>query len=475
VRACVKGRTKLVNPRRAWCGGRGSSSHFFFRLRLWFRNSCRVEVLGSDFIINQTKPMKSGVLLLAASMLFAFGLLQQSQAAGPVVGDKPPPLQLEKVLQAPAKARVSWDGLKGKVVVLEFWATWCGPCIAAIPHMNELSDAFKDQPVQFIAITDEEESVVAPFLKRKPIQAWVGLDTDKSMQKDYAISGIPHTVVIDRKGKVAAVTYPTALTKQHLTDLVAGRKLDLAAPSPSEGLRPGRFPGSADVAAPPLFQIRIRPSSAPTASSASGQGQMTLLGTSVLAILSSCHSINSIRIITNCSLPEGTYDYVVKIPAKKDDLARRWLQQAVETTFGLTTKREIRELDVYVLTAPDPGAPQLSPTVSTGGSSASSAPGSMRGVNVSVGSLTWTLESALKKPVLDETKLTNRYDLELKWEAKGLEPASTEALAKAVREQLGLELSAGKRPVEVLLVDKVAGEGVIEAVPAPVRLSTPKE
>jgi uncharacterized protein (TIGR03435 family) len=202
---------------------------------------------------------------------------------------------------------------------------------------------------------------------------------------------------------------------------------------------------------------------------------MTLLGTSVLAILSSCHSINSVRIITNCSLPEGTYDYVLKIPAKKDDLARRWLQQAVETTFGLTAKREIRELDVYVLTAPDPGAPKLSPTVSTGGSSSSSAPGSMRGVNVSVGSLTWTLESALKRPVLDETKLTNRYDLELKWEAKGLEPASTEAVAKAIREQLGLELSAGKRPVEVLLVDKVPGEGVIEAVPAPVRLSTPKE
>jgi uncharacterized protein (TIGR03435 family) len=432
-------------------------------------------VLGSDFIINHTKPMKSGALLFAASMLFAFGLLPQSQAAGPVVGNKPPPLQLEKVLQAPAKAGVSWDRLKGKVVVLEFWATWCGPCIAAIPHLNELADAFKDQPVQFIAITDEEESVVAPFLKRKPIHAWVGLDTDKSMQKDYAISGIPHTVVIDRKGKVAAITYPAVLTKQHLTDLVAGRKLNLAAPAPQgEGLRPGRFPGGADGAAP-LFQISIRPSSAPTASSASSQGQMTLLGTSVLAILSSCHSINSTRIITNCSLPEGTYDYVVKLPAKKDALARRWLQQAVETTFGLTAKRETRELDVYVLTAPDPDAPKLSPTVSTGGSSASSAPGSMRGVNVSVGSLTWTLESALKKPVLDETKLTNRYDLELKWEAKGLEPASTEAVTKAVREQLGLELSAGKRPVEVLLVDKVAGEGDIEAIPAPVRLSTPKE
>lgn len=71
--------------------------------------------------------------------------------------------------------------------------------MAAIPHLNELADKFKDQPVQFIAITDEEENVTVTFLKRKPIRAWVGLDTDKSMFKAYGVSGIPHTVIVDRK------------------------------------------------------------------------------------------------------------------------------------------------------------------------------------------------------------------------------------------------------------------------------------
>ena len=45
------------------------------------------------------------------------------------------------------------DSLKGKVVVLEFWTTWCGPCVAAIPHLNELSEKYADKPVQFIAIS----------------------------------------------------------------------------------------------------------------------------------------------------------------------------------------------------------------------------------------------------------------------------------------------------------------------------------
>ncbi|HEY7544991.1 MAG TPA: TlpA disulfide reductase family protein, partial [Blastocatellia bacterium] len=105
------------------------------------------------------------VLLLMSLVLVATG--QTNQAQGLKAGDAAPDIALAKLLQAPSEARTNWENLRGNVVVLEFWATWCAPCIAAMPHLNELADKFKDKPVRFISITYENESIVAPFLKRR--------------------------------------------------------------------------------------------------------------------------------------------------------------------------------------------------------------------------------------------------------------------------------------------------------------------
>ena len=403
------------------------------------------------------KAMKPIFVWLIAAVL-ALACSASAQNNEPKLGDSPPRIRLQKLLQAPEGAKADWAALEGKVVVLEFWATWCGPCVAAIPHLNELADRFKGQPVQFIAITDESPETIEPFLKRKPIHAWVGLNTDKAMFKAYGITGIPHTVIVSKTGKIAGVTHPVNLTESVLEDALAGKKLALGEPTGNRrgGIRAGEVPYDEAQGQPSLLQVVIRPSAADEGSGsgmASGSGGITITRCSVFSVLSHCYDISPVRIVTNCALPEGKFDFVVKTPSKSGDVARAWLRQAVESAFGLSAKREARDRDVFVLSAPNSEEVHLAPTVSTGGSSSSSGPGRMQGVNLGISSLAGFLEGYLGKPVLDNTGLTNRYDFELKWN-EGTERPTPDVLRRAVREQLGLELAAATRPVEILVVEK---------------------
>lgn len=148
-------------------------------------------------------------------------------------GKAPPALTLESLGQAPENAVATWDALKGKVVVLEFWATWCGPCVKAFPHLNELADHYKDKPVVFIAITDEPTTKVEPFLKKRPLKTWIGYDTDQSMFQSYGIEYIPRTFVVAPDGTVAHVTQPDKVTTELLDKLVA--KATTATPGATGG------------------------------------------------------------------------------------------------------------------------------------------------------------------------------------------------------------------------------------------------
>ena len=151
------------------------------------------------------------------------------------VGGPAPEIDLQQTLQAPKGADTSLKGLHGKVVVLEFWATWCPNCVKAISHFNELADSLKNEPVQFIAVTDEDEATVRAFLVSHPIHGWIGLNTTGSMIRSYGIhtgnvmtdAERPLTVVIQPDGTVDARLRPYAIpfpmTARNLIDLARGK------------------------------------------------------------------------------------------------------------------------------------------------------------------------------------------------------------------------------------------------------------
>ncbi len=86
--------------------------------------------------------LRAGVVSV---MAFLLGTL--SLSAHPEKGTPAPPLDSLQLLQDPTGARADWASLKGKVVVLEFWATWCSPCVASLPHLNQLVESL--DPTKF--------------------------------------------------------------------------------------------------------------------------------------------------------------------------------------------------------------------------------------------------------------------------------------------------------------------------------------
>ncbi|MDC0935132.1 TlpA disulfide reductase family protein [Pirellulales bacterium] len=93
---------------------------------------------------------------------------------------------------------------RGKIVVLDFWATWCGPCMQAMPRIAEVVDEFADQDVQWIAVNlQESKARIESSLDRLDLDVTVALDEDGIVAHRYQVTGIPQTVVIDREGNVA--------------------------------------------------------------------------------------------------------------------------------------------------------------------------------------------------------------------------------------------------------------------------------
>jgi thiol-disulfide isomerase/thioredoxin len=98
------------------------------------------------------------------------------------------------------------SALKGKVVVIEFWATWCGPCRASIPHLKELNAKYASKGLTLVSLTDERAEVAEPFVKQNGMDYPIG--TDSSTGEAYGVTGIPHAVVVGKDGKVAWEGHP---------------------------------------------------------------------------------------------------------------------------------------------------------------------------------------------------------------------------------------------------------------------------
>lgn len=143
-----------------------------------------------------------------------------------MIGKPAPPLDIAATAHG---AAVTAESLKGKVVLLDFWAIWCGPCIATFPHLNSIYDEFHSRGLEIVGVTrqygyqwnaetkraaraegdvsmEAELGMLEEFMKHHELRhSTIVTPKESAMQKQFGVTGIPHAVLIDRQGNVRMI------------------------------------------------------------------------------------------------------------------------------------------------------------------------------------------------------------------------------------------------------------------------------
>jgi thiol-disulfide isomerase/thioredoxin len=383
-----------------------------------------------------------------------------AHASSPETGQPAPPLTFTHLLQAPEGTSTDWAHLRGKVVVLEFWATWCEGCVEAIPHLNDLIHSLPADKFQFIAVDDEDPTVVRKFLKRTPIDSWVGLDTSHAIIDTYGVKIYPATFIIDREGRIASATSPQYLDRDRLLALA--------------GVKPGDFPVNSATSS----QLALK-SAAHTTSNSDADDDKPLLEISIRP-----GNYNGRMTIQKSPLPDGSYTYEMENASlsqfiqragnlSKDrfnivgenkatyslrvNAPRGEIEQlgpailvALATATGRNFSRVTTEQEVYLLEATPQSTSLLSRSTSkgTGYSNYNLRDGSLLLMNGSLDKLAHTLEFATGIPILNQTNIVGQFNASL-----DLPKTDFDSVKAVLEKNVGLTLTKARRPIEHLTLE----------------------
>lgn len=360
------------------------------------------------------------------------------------------------VLNAPSE-EINKDDLEGKIVLMDFWATWCSPCISSMTHLQELQDEFGDK-IQVIAVGNEGKERTQKFIESKGFSIWYGLDDEDVMTELFPHRIIPHVVVIDASGKVQAVTEPGFLNAKAIEDLLAGKDIDL--PIKTENMEfdytVDHF--QADTNINESFVIQPGLEGVSTFSRFYPRGpfegrRFSTINFTIPSLYREAYQTTSYRMVYE--VDEERFDYdntnnlycldIIVAPENKENLYKT-MREKVTASFPIKARLENREQEVVVLSRID--SIEFDLPASDAVRNISGNGDHYDGQGVTLADFANYLEDfgLVGYAVVDETGIEGKYDINFSFR-----PEESKTFHEGLK-KMGLKVKKAKREIEVLII-----------------------
>ena len=394
--------------------------------------------------------MRFSTILGAALLAF---LVAPAAAQAPLkVGDALPDFVLPRVLNH-AGGTFSTAEARGKVLVLEFWSPTCSPCIPALQRLADLQQRHSAQ-VQVVGIAPDSEARLQKFLAKRPLALPLASapDPKQDINSLFPHQIIPHTVVVDKNRRVVAITSPEQLTEAALLDVAAGRPVHLRPKQDVLNTEPmSYFP----VDSATRYAVSVRPfiqglrgMIRPERKGPLARRRLTAINVDAGTLFQMAYETSFFRIQNQLPDSLRQYDDLSKVcldfivPPGQEANLKPLLREALRQYLPVQATWVAVSKPAYVLRRLK-NTPAL-PT-STKPEQTSFGGGEFAMQGSTLGFLRNYLENELRRPVVDETGLTGRYDAAFAMQSENVLPSLSAALAK-----LGLEVVEAPREIQML-------------------------
>jgi uncharacterized protein (TIGR03435 family) len=430
--------------------------------------------------------------LLTFFVLAVPGAFGQIGLYGPVTshlkaGDRAPDITFTKILSAPVAGSWSQSNLSGQLTVLAFYPDTTDN-LESVRLWNSVVEKFDGKPVQFVWITDEEESTLLPWLVQHPIQGWVFHDPKGQTGNAYGME-LPANVIVGADRKVVGF-YMGLVETERLLEAVRNGRITTTRPDKATlkafiesgkvhiDAEPQRMSRADDnrPAFPPSYTVHVSLSQGEERGNFGAEDYWALKGYRLKEVADELYGVNSIRLHLPASLDDKRhYDFALILPERESrEKMKDRMRQGLQDFFQVTVTRENRLVDVYVVSAlanRKPPTVEPRPHEGMGGFTNSGIEfgnvgdsqgeigeeamkpqsiAAIRSVSIdgTADEFCHLLESVLDRPVVNETNLEGEF----KFHVDHNDGAENNFRAR-LRDQLGLVITSAQRNVETLVFE----------------------